>query len=138
MTPPKPRRPPKRKPRAKAPALSSPTVAELAEESEEAYLLRAVAELGDDIAHLRTMLRSGASVSTAVTALRRQLGELREQLAAVRSRKGDRLSPADRLERQRHLVRSAPDALLEVSVEEWCRRRRVSIGALAALVTGRA
>lgn len=133
-----PRRPHTRKPRTKAQPLGAPTAAELAEESEEAYLLRAIAEITDDVAHLRTLLRTGASVSTAITALRRQLGELREQLSAVRARRGDRLSPADRMERQRHLVRSAPDALLEVSVEEWCRRRRVSIGALASLVVDRA
>ena len=113
------------------------SVAELAGETEEAYLVRQLAEIAEDLAELRTLLRQGGSVTTAITAMRRQERETRAALDVLRASKGDRISPAERMERARHLSTAAPDMLLEVYVVEWLRRRRVPVSAVAALVEGR-
>lgn len=113
------------------------TAAEIADEGEEAYLVRQLVEIADDMGELRRRLRQGDPVTTAITGMRRQERETRSQLATVRAAKGDRFSPSERMERARHLARRAPDALLEVYVEEWLHRRRVPVSAVAALVEGR-
>jgi len=112
-------------------------VVDLASETDEAYLLRQLGEIASDLVELRRRLRNGDPVTTAITAMRRQEIEARTRLAAVRATKGDRFSPAERMARARHLSRAAPDALLEVYVEEWLHRRRVPVSSLAALVEGR-
>lgn len=106
-------------------------------ESDEDYLTRQCRDIEADLEDMRRRMRQGDPVTTAITALRRQLREARAELQAVRARKGDRLSPADRMGRARDLARRAPDQLLEVYVEEWLMRRRIPVSAVASLVEGR-
>jgi hypothetical protein len=106
-------------------------------EDDEAWLLRQIGEAEADLASCRDQLRKGGSTSTAVGALMRHLRELREELQRVRRTRGEGITPRERMERQRDLARRAPDALLEVYVEEWARRRRVAVSSIAALVEGR-
>lgn len=121
----------RRPPKADTPAVDASA------ESDEEHLVRQCREIGEDLEDMRRRMRQGDPVTTAITALRRQLREARTELAAVRARKGERWSPAERMGRARDLARRAPDALLEVYVEEWLARRRVPVSAVAALVEGR-
>lgn len=114
-----------------------PREVDAATESDEDYLVRQCRDIEADLEDMRRRMRQGDPVTTAITALRRQLREARTELAALRARRGDRWSPAERMGRARDLARRAPDALLEVYVEEWLARRRIPVSAVAALVEGR-
>lgn len=126
-----------RKAEAERAARPAPPVAAPVVDAEAEYLARQVAELEDDLEAMREKMRRGAAVTTAVTALRRQLGEAREAVAAHAVRTGTKFSPAERMERARDLATRAPDALLEVYVVEWLARRRIPLASVAALIEGR-